>query len=203
MGKRTFGVAAIGLAAMLFAGCGVAFKGAPGGEQTSKKKVKVSFTLCKEDEGACDTWNSSDENRLLVGFRVPKKTKPPQEFASSSGLPIQLTRSASYKTELNQKAPKGKKYKWFGYLSDVLDLGAEDEAGFAVKMKLPRNFKPKRFKVRPVAGFTDGDVTEIACGDDIFEPEGPGGANSVCIYAPLESELNDNLKIKIKKQKRN
>jgi hypothetical protein len=201
MGKRTFGVAAIGMALVLFAGCGVAFKGAPTGEQTSKKKVRVSFTLCKEDGGVCDTWGSSDDDRLLIGFRVPKKTKPPQEFASNSGLPIQVARSSSYKSELNAKAPKGKKFRWFGYISDRLVLDAEDEASFAVKMKLPRDFKPKRFKVRPVAGFTDGDNTVINCGDDIFNPEGGMGANSFCIYAPLESEINDNLKIKVSKKK--
>ena len=198
MGKRRLGLVAVGLAAVLFAGCGVAFKGAPTGEQTSKKKVTVSFTLCKEEGGVCDTWDDNDQDRLLVGFRVPKKTKPPQEFASTSGLPIELARSASYKSELNQKAPKGKKFKWFGYISGVLDLEAEDEASFAVKMKLPRNFKPKRFKVRPVAGWTGGNTTEIDCGDDVFGETG-GGQNAFCIYDPSESEIDDNLKIKIKR----
>jgi hypothetical protein len=200
MGKRRLGLATVGAAAVLLAGCGVAFDGPLDGKQVSKKKVRVEFTLCKEDEGACDTWNSSSDFRLLVGLRVPKGTKPPQEFASQSGLPVQLARNASYKSELNEKAPKGKKYKWFGYLSDVLNLESEDAAGFKVKMKLARDFKSKRFKVRPVAGFTDSDVTEVDCGDDIFDPaEGGGEPNSLCIYTPREDEIDENLKIKIKK----
>jgi hypothetical protein len=201
--RRVGGVAAVALAAVIVAGCGVGFKDELAGKQVSKKKVRVSFTLCKEDEGVCATWNSSGSDaRVLIGFRVPKGTKPPQEFASTSGLPVHLTRNASYKGELNAKAPKGKKYKWFGYLSDVLDLESEDEAAFEIRMKLPRDFDRKRFKVRPVAGFTPAENTEIDCGNDPFDPaEGGGEPNSFCIYAPREDQIGDNLKIKVKKQK--
>jgi hypothetical protein len=196
-GRMLIGVA---LAGMLLAGCGVAFEGELAGKQAGKKKVRVEFTLCKEDEGLCDTWNTSDEERLLIGFRVPRGTKPPQEFSSTSGLPVQLTRDADYKSELNQKAPKGKKYKWFGYLSGVLDLNSDDDASFAVRMKLPREFNRKRFKVRPVAGFTAPETAEVDCGADVFDPEGDPEATAWCIYAPSEADIDENLKIKIKKQ---
>jgi hypothetical protein len=200
MGSHGLRLAAVPLAALLLAGCGVAFNGEPAGKQVSKQKVAVEFTLCKEDEGVCDTWSSGGgDERLLIGFRVPKGTKPPQGLSSKSGLSVQLTRSADYKQELNQKAPKGKKYKWFGYISDVLDLTAEDEAGFKVRMKLPKDFRHRRFKVRPVAGFTASDTTEVDCGDDVFNPEAGGTPTAWCIYAPPPENIGDNLKIKLSK----
>jgi hypothetical protein len=214
------GVLALSLAALaaVLSGC-VVFDGPITAKQAGKKpKVKVKFTLCRSDPetdcsdfGNYDDCCDSQDVRILLGFRVPKGTKAPREFATKSidvaqaGVSETFARSPSYKRELNQVAPRGPKFKYFGYESGVIFSDDYEAADFKVAFELAKDFKKKRFKVRPVVGFIDVTDeqpadTEIDCGDNPFERPDTGGRR-ICIDSPSPSEF-DNIKAKIKPKRR-
>jgi hypothetical protein len=226
-GRATLaGLACFALAGV-FSGC-VVFQQPPTLKQRGKKpEVVVKFRACMSslsmDTTCEDTGNSGDpafegEYRLLIGVRVPKGTKAPKSFeagafqTSTSGAtgPV-LTRNASYKRELNQKAPRNvKKFKYLGYSSQPInvfdDTGDNASALFRVKMTVPKKLVGKRFKVLPVLGsyqVSDAQPQSdpIDCGDDPFADNGPaghaGGEWRICIDAPAQDEFKP-LKIKVK-----
>ena len=223
------GLASLALAAV-FSGC-VVFTAPPTVKQVKKQpKVKVMFEVCLsdpdegsgcQDGGNSGVYNGPNEMRLLVAFRVPKGTKAPQSFEPKSvetdNPPtdtLVLSRDASYKRELNQKAPRNaKKFKYLGYSSNGIDVPSETGglnavARFAVKMTVPQDRVGKRFKVRPVVGTyevsEDQPVDEpIDCGPDPFEDQGFGSSGEflICIDSPSPDEF-DNAKAKVKRKKR-
>jgi hypothetical protein len=179
------GVLGLALLAMtaVFSGC-VVFDGPITAKQVGKKpKVKVEFTVCRSSEG-CPRLGNSDSTvqtgtvKLLLGFRVPKGTRAPQTIKPLSTAAVAgpvpptaavLRRNQDYKRELGQKAPKGKRFKYFGYESDPFQAEDSGAADFEVKFKLPKRFERPRFKVRPVVGGISGDGPFETCGPDPFE----------------------------------
>ena len=170
--------------AAILSGC-LVFKAPPTAKQIKDKpKVAVKFTICESDgEGKTDCPRLGNDGgfdpadgssgRVLFGLRVPKGTKVAKQFPQRSGdllATSEFVRDASYKRSLNQTAPKGDKYRYFGYISDETNewKGDDDETGlegeFKVKMKVPKDLVGKKFKVRPVVGGTVLDPGEIDCG---------------------------------------
>jgi hypothetical protein len=216
----------LGLAALAFATLAVAFAGCvhfqpdPTAKQIGKKpKVKVKFGVCAEGGEGCDVASNSGEEsdgfgRLLVGFRVPKGTKAPDTFAPKTvagaagftpGASAQLRRDDVYESELNDLAPKGKKYKWVGYQSDPVEGdGPFLEGTFKVKLGLPKHFDKKKFKVRPViGGFADDSDPDAAltdCGSSLYELQDNGSpfVRWICIDDPSPDEVGTSIKVKIK-----
>jgi hypothetical protein len=204
LGKFHVVLGAAALTALL-TGC-IAFKGAPTGEQIKKKpKVALSFTVCKSNGGDCPNGNSdstgADTITVLIGLRVPKGTKAPQQFnaksvTESGSTANAMIRDSSFKSELNQKAPKGAKFRWFGYISeDPADTNPGDaEADFRVKLGVPKKLVGKKFKAAATVGWTSVDPGEdVECGPDPFGI----GTNSVCIDYPSQTDLK-NVKVKVK-----
>jgi hypothetical protein len=221
------GLASLALAA-IFSGCVVFTQPLSVKQRGHKAQVVVKFRAClSEVDSTCDSGNSGNfpadgDFRLLVGFRVPKGTKAPQSFeaskfqtnASPGGTAPVLSRNASYKTELNQKAPRNaNKFKYLGYSSEPInhpdDTGTSGSALFRVKMTVPKGLVGKRFKVLPVLGsyqVSDAQPASdpIDCGDDPFESNGLGGLGDgewrVCIDAPPQDDFKP-LKVKVKPKK--
>jgi hypothetical protein len=225
-GRATIaGLASLALAGV-FSGC-VVFQQPPTLKQRGKKpEVVVKFRACMSSssmDSTCeDTGNSGNNGeagdfRLLVGLRVPKGTKAPKSFeagtfqTSTSGAtgPV-LSRNASYKQELNSKAPRNaKKFKYLGYSSQPIalfgDTGDNASALFRVKMTVPKKLVGKKFKVLPVLGSYQVSDTQpasapIDCGDDPFaDDDGAYFSNEwgICIDAPAQDEFKP-LKVKVK-----
>jgi hypothetical protein len=132
--------ALLGAAALVVAGCEPSFDGEPTGEQVGKRKVAVSFKLCEANNaGECSAEGADTSVEILVGFRVPRGTRVPDSFSSSSGVPVELSRNDEYKYHLNQLAPRdSKRFKWFGYRSEMFEAESPDvdRASFRVRMTL-------------------------------------------------------------------
>jgi hypothetical protein len=226
--RATFLGLALFAVAGVFSGC-VVFQQPPTVKQLGKKpKVSVKFRACMSnsemgstcpDRGNSDDTLSSGDWRVLVGFRVPKGTKAPQSFEAGTfqtngggtTAPV-LSRDASYKRELNQRAPRNaNKFKYLGYSSEPInvtdDTGTSASALFRVKMTVPEDLVGKKFKVLPVLGVYEvSDVQPasgpIDCGDDLYEePDSDtsylNGTYGVCIDAPSKDVFKP-LKVKIK-----
>jgi hypothetical protein len=228
LGKLAVAGLAFAALATVFAGC-VHFQSGPTVKQVGKKpKVKVKFEVCAEGsapENPCQPASNSDEaslgaGRLLVGFRVPKGTKTPDTFRPKTvagaagftpGSSAKLHRNDLYTSELNQLAPKGPKYKWVGYQSDPIRNDDEEpvpflEGTFKVKLGLPQDYDKKKFKVRPVIGgvadLSNPDFELPDCGSSPYELQDDGDvAEWICIDDPSPSEVETNLKVKIKQKK--
>jgi hypothetical protein len=116
------------------------FDGEPTGEQVGKRKVAVSFKLCEANNaGECSAEGADTSVEILVGFRVPRGTRVPDSFSSSSGVPVELSRNDEYKYQLNQLAPRDlERFKWFGYRSEMFEAISPDvdRASFRVRMTL-------------------------------------------------------------------
>jgi hypothetical protein len=219
---------ALAAVAATFSGC-VVFAQPPTVKQLGKKpKVSVKFRACMSsiapgstcpDRGNSDDTAAAGDFRLLVGFRVPKGTKAPRSFEAGTfqtngggGSAPVLSRDASYKRELNQRAPRNaNKFKYLGYSSDPInvddDTGSNASALFRVKMTVPENLVGKKFKVLPVLGayqVSDAQPASdpIDCGEDLYEEFDSDtsyfdGTYGVCIDAPAKDVFRP-LKVKIK-----
>jgi hypothetical protein len=230
LGRATVAGLAFFALAGVFSGC-VVFQQPPTLKQRGQKpEVVVKFRACMsstspdstcEDSGNSGNYYADGDFRLLVGFRVPKGTKAPKSFeagtfqTSTSGAsgPV-LSRNASYKRELNQKAPRNaKKFKYLGYSSAPIAIpdqtGDNASALFRVKMTVPKDLVGKKFKVLPVLGSYQVSDTQpasapIDCGDDPFDANGLAGLVDgewrVCIDAPAQDDFKP-LKVKVKPKK--
>jgi hypothetical protein len=203
LGKFHVVLGAAALTALL-TGC-IAFKGSPTAEQIKKKpKVALSFTVCESNGADCPNGNtdttSGGDATVLIGLRVPKGAKAPRQFnaksVTSSGTTSNaMVRDGSFKSELNQKAPKGAKFKWFGYVSEQeADSTTDKEATFRVKLGVPQKLVGKKFKAAATVGWGVLDPGEsVDCGPDPFE----NGENAWCIDFPSQTDLK-NVKVKVK-----
>jgi len=198
----------------LMSGC-VVFKGAPTAKQIGKKpRVQVAFTICASggaksncpDLGNAGQGFGPDSWRVLIGLRVPKGTKAPQKFravkVNGDGGTVRLARSPQYASELNSKAPKRKRFRYFGYISNPVDPdGTTNAARFKVKMRVPNSVVGKRFKVRPVVGAVQATAPAVDCGNDPFTTRGVFGSEgdgTICIDSPAPDAFR-NIKVKIKR----
>jgi hypothetical protein len=216
---------AAGALAVAFSGC-VVFQGPIKAKQVGHSdKIKVRFKLCNSDDqpgSTCPDFGNSEDSgmingeatdeRVLLGFRVPKGTKLPKTI-SPRGDEVQgeFTRFPLYKELLNQEAPKGRRYKWLGYESSrVVDNtmgtgpGADpwryDDARFKLKLKLPRGFDAKRFKFRPVVGwFLPGDPPDpaLVCGPALYDYVDDADGTRVCIDSPSPETVGKSIKVPI------
>jgi hypothetical protein len=207
LGKVSLSALALVALGALVSGC-LVIKGQPEAKQISKKEVRVKLRICatnSDDPADCPEGNkgSSVETagtiEVLAGLRVPKGTKVPKSVKANQ-VDLTLDKDADYKRELNQVAPKGNKYKWFGYSGvGTFDQNSPD-ARVKFILELPRKFDKKQFKYRPVVGFRQTEAP-TDCGADPFEFQGSlvDGDGRICINSPSESETQKNLKVKIKK----
>ena len=226
--KAGAATAAVAVLAMIMSGCVVFFGTSKVKQVGDKPKVKISFGVCVSGDptSACPDGGNSGGNsvspsdrRLLIGFRVPKGTKPPQtieptsvDFGTGGGTDeTVLSRDGSYAGELNAKAPHGSKYKYVGYSSEPFtftdDVGTGASAQFRVRMAVKDKLVGKRFKVRPVVGNVQVSSAQpadgpIDCGDDPFVGRTDfsnieDGDYVICIDSPSPDAFT-NLKVKIK-----
>jgi hypothetical protein len=207
LGKvSVFALAVVALGALV-SGC-LVIKGKPEAKQISKDEVRVKIKICAsnaDDPADCPAGNKGDsvegsgELTVLAGLRVPKGTKVPKKV-SANQVDLTLEKDADFKRELNQVAPKGNKYKWFGYSGDGSFTEDSPDARVKFILELPRKFDKKQFKYRPTVGFRQIDAPSD-CGADPFEFQGSviDGDGRICINSPSKSETQKNLKVKIKK----
>jgi hypothetical protein len=218
--RRLAALTATVLAALVMGGC-VVIKGPV---QTSQQNVlgpvRVTFTICASSSNTsthpgCDDQGNSDgaastptRGQVLVGFRVPDGVSGPDSFATTSGVPLTFTRSASYQEQLRELVPPPAGQHWLGYISNGHnhDEGPDgtpaEEATISVDFALPEeaaNYPyPGPFRVRPVVGArSSGDETQDArpvnCGDAVFGGGGGPFGSTDCIDSPSQSETATNI----------
>jgi hypothetical protein len=208
LGKVSLSALAFVALAALFSGC-LVIKGTPEAKQISKDEVRVKVKICAsniEDPADCPAGNKGDSTEgsgtleVLAGLRVPKGTKVPKQVKANQ-VDLTLDKDADFKRELNQVAPKGNKYKWFGYSGEGTFTADSPDARVKFIVELPRKFKNKNFKYRPTVGFRQ-TTAPTDCGADPFEFQGNvfDGDGRICINSPSENETQKNLKVKIKKK---
>lgn len=161
--------------------------------------MRVTFVACLSGSGVStcpDTGNSSitqpnPDGQVLVAFRVPAGAKGPSTFATTAGVALTFTESASYAAELQRLLPAPGDQRWIGYVSQTATVPNASEATIAVDIELPPdNPFVGPFKARPVVGarsVTAGALAErpVACGADpyaVFPPAGP--ERTVCVDSP-------------------
>jgi hypothetical protein len=180
----------LAMAALALSGC-VLFKGPIKGKQVSEHRVQVAFTICaeSEDSGECfvpkpRAARGDTQPRLLMAFRVPKRTKTPDTITPLRGDGL-LEREDAYTQELNDRAPRRPGYRWFGYISSApVSKKGPLQARFRVRFRLPRH-PGKVFKYRPVlGGYSDTPGEPVDCADDLWDHDNGATGNSVCIDAP-------------------
>jgi hypothetical protein len=202
--KASIVALAVGFAVLL-TGCRLVFKTPPTGEQIDRKpKVAVELTICVEPEADCPEGEgseptSSDEGRVLIAFRVPKGSELPDEFSSTSGEAVNEVAHNAYSRQLNKKAPRRANYRWFGFRSDEVipyTPGAQQEATFRVRIRIPDELRVTPFKVLPVVGHEFG-TGRVRCGSSVFSSEGGPETNSLCISDPPEDRMK-NIKVEIR-----
>ena len=207
LGKVSVSVLALVALGALVSGC-LVIKGQPEAKQIKKDEVRVKIKICAsnpDDPADCPAGNKgavgeeSGTLRVLAGLRVPKGTKVPKKV-NANQVDLALSKDADYKRDLNQVAPKGNKYKWFGY-SGIGDFTVDSpDARVKFILELPRKFDKKNFKYRPVVGWAQVDAPRD-CGANPYEFQGSviDGDGRICINSPSENETQKNLKVKIKK----
>jgi hypothetical protein len=208
LGKVSLSALALVALGAIVSGC-LVIKGQPEAKQISKDEVRIKIKICgsnAEDPGNCPPGNKGDgpegtgDIEVLAGLRVPKGTKVPKQVKANQ-VDLTLDKDAEFKRELNQVAPKGNKYKWFGYSgAGTFDPDTPD-ARVKFIVELPRKFDKKNFKYRPTVGWRQIDAP-TDCGADPFEFQGNvlDGDGRICINSPSENETQKNLKVKIKKK---
>jgi hypothetical protein len=165
----------VAIAALAFSGC-VVFKGPIKGKQVSEHRVQVKFAICAEaeDSGECyvpaparGSVGDPDQDRVLLGFRIPDGSKAPRTFTSRAGASFE--RSPSYTTELNARAPGPERQKWVGYVSPPASEAGPLQARFKIRFRLPR--RPGRaFRYRPVAGGYKAEPNaDVVCAPDLYD----------------------------------
>ena len=222
LGRSASTVLAFAALAAVLSGC-VVFKGPVEAKQAGKKKVKVTFSLCNSDgeaDSTCpDLGNSesdqggavsSPEEEVLLGFRVPKRTKAPETIApQEKGVVGEFSLNADYAERLNAEAPKRRRFKWIGYSAPPYgDDGGNDtvryeEASFKVKLKAPKRLIGKKFRFRPVVGWhdrADSPDGSITCGPALYDRVSDADGDRVCIDSPDPETVAKSIKVKLKKK---
>jgi hypothetical protein len=210
LGKVSMAMLAFGGLAVLFSGC-LSFKGQPEAKQIKDDQVRIKVRICGQnasDPGDCPVGNkgpSVDEETgeitVLAGLRVPKgSVKVPRKIEAGQ-TDLVLTKDADFKRELNQVAPKGNKYKWFGYSGTDTFTADSPDARVKFLLKLNKKFDKKSLKYRPTVGWRQVDAPSD-CGADPFEFQGSvvDGDGRICINDPTRDETEKHLKVKIKKK---
>jgi hypothetical protein len=217
--KRLAALAAFAVLALALAGC-VVIKGPV---QTSQQNVlgpvRVAFTICASSSNTsthpgCDDQGNSNgaastpsRGQVLVAFRVPDGATGPNGFATTSGVALTFTRSATYEHQLQDFLPAPSGQHWLGYISNghTHDEGADgtpaEEATISVDFALPKeadNYPfPGPFRVRPVVGARSSsdetaDARPVSCGNSVFGENSPF-VSTDCIDSPSESDTATNL----------
>jgi hypothetical protein len=209
LGKFSLAALAFVALAALFSGC-LAFKGQPEAKQISKDEVRVKVRICgssTSDPGDCPEGNkgpATDESTgpltVLAGLRVPKGGVKVPRTLEAGQTDLVLTKDADFKRELNQVAPKGNKYKWFGYSGTDTFTADSPDARVKFILKLRKKFDKKFLKYRPTVGWRQEDAP-TDCGADPFEFQGNvfDGDGRICINYPSENDTEKHLKVKLKK----
>jgi hypothetical protein len=206
LGKVSVIVLASGALVALLSGC-LVIKGSPEAKQISDNEVRVKIRICASaGEGTdCPDGNKGpfipEETgtiEVLAGLRVPKGTKVPKTVKANQ-VDLTLDRDADFKRELNQVAPKGNHYKWFGYSGEGTFDADSPDARVKFILELSKKFDSKKFKYRPTVGWRQiGAPTD--CGADPYEFQGvlADGDGRICINSPSENETQKSEKVKIK-----
>jgi hypothetical protein len=207
---------------LVFGGC-VVFQGPVTVKQVGNQpKVAVKFKVCNSDGDAAepdcpkqgnsgsdgDPGGSSLGEAVLLGFRVPRGTGLPKRIRSlTPGVSGSFKRLPQYTAQLNDIAPHGPRYRWFGYSASPFDdvqqgndSPRHDLARFKVLMDVPARIVGKRFKVRPVVGWYDDAELEdgLDCGPDPFAYYSDGNNGStICIDSPTPAQTRKSVKTKI------
>ncbi len=184
--------------------------------------VAVKFKVCNSDtkgsEPRCpNLGNSGDEGlqgvttpgeAVLLAFRVPRGTELPERIrALTAGMEGAFEPLPQYSQQLNDIAPRGRRFRWFGYsASPITDVNVGNDgqrceaARFKVVMKVPDGIVGKRFKVRPVVGwYDDADIPDgLDCGPNPFAyyPDS-AGESTICIDSPTRAQTRKSIKTKI------
>jgi hypothetical protein len=207
LGKVSLAALAFVALAALFSGC-LVIKGTPEAKQISDNEIRVKIRICasnSDDPADCPEGNkasgvpeSTGTIEVLAGLRVPKGTKVPRTVKANQ-VDMTLDRDAGFKRELNQVAPKGNKYKWFGYSGEGTFDPDTPDARVKFILELSKKFHGKKFKYRPTVGWRQVDAP-TDCGADPYEFQGSvfDGDGRICINSPSENDTQKSLKVKIK-----
>jgi hypothetical protein len=208
LGKVSLSALALVVLGGLASGC-LVIKGQPEAKQISKKEVRVKIRICGSSESNpadCPLGNKGygaeelASGTVLAGLRVPKGGVKVPKTVKAGQADLTLTKDADFKRELNQVAPKGNKYKWFGYSGEGTFDENTPDARVKFILKLSKRFDKKSLKYRPTVGFKQ-TTAPTDCGPNPFEQQGAGidGDLRICINSPSENETQKHLKVKLKK----
>ena len=220
-GRAGAAVVATSVLGLALGGC-VVFKGPVTAKQVGDEpKVAVEFKLCNSDDGAgstCPALGNSGDNgesggwaneRILLGFRVPRGTRLPKGFrAKTPAVEGRFARNPDYRRELLSKAPRRRGFTWIGFSGSPRggDGGADEfryeAARFRIVMRLPAGFDDRRFKLRPVVGYWAGPDSagpELDCGPDPFVPvlDTNDDLQVICIDAPTRQRTRKSISVEI------
>jgi hypothetical protein len=209
LGKVSLSALALVALGAIVSGC-LVIKGQPEAKQISKDEVRIKIRICgsnPEDPAECPVGNKGfggaelASGTVLAGLRVPKGSVKVPKTLKAGQVDLTLTKDPVFKRELNQVAPKGNKYKWFGYSGEGTFGPDTPDARVKFILELSKKFDKKKLKYRPTVGFKQTNAP-ADCGANPFEGQGDTneGTYRICINSPSESETQKNLKVKIKKK---
>lgn len=201
--RRGIAIVSVLVGILLVTGCTPRFDKIVG-KTKGDDKVKVKFTICVRDFGNKDPEVCADDPEAerrrgsdlnhLIAIRAPKKTDVPDSFrtvATSEGqASVSYTKSGQYRSELKNNEPTPEGTKWYAFISEPL-TDAPVRARYKLIMGLPDD-PGKKFKYRPVTGFTANEPGEktVDCPDP-FEESG-------CVSDPTDrAEIRKSLKINL------
>lgn len=165
--------------------------------------VKLTTSVCFSGQDGCPAKGNSDTQgpggfQVLLGYRLPAASSPPQTISSSGGQPLSFTRDTSYSAELQRLAPAGIDQKWVGYRSG--QIPSLSSPGFTVSpsfgLRQDSQGAPFAgpFAYRVVAGARatpESNVNApVDCGSDL---RGSNTSKTTCVDSPSIAEIGSNL----------
>jgi hypothetical protein len=175
-------------------------------------KVVLTTTLCESGDAPCPPSQSNSgrpvgnqDAQLLVAYRVPAAAVPPDqvvaEYLSPQTGSTHLSRSASYSSQLQQKAPAVSGEKWVGYISPIVATGDQHaDSDFKVTAGFGLGRGPRGepftgpFSYRVVAGArwdTSTGSEPVTCNSEVTQLQDDGGTTGLqtyCVDTPFGAE---------------
>ena len=172
--------------------------------------VEIRTVVCASRPTAvqpCPIGNSgrmagSGDYQLLVGYRIPRNSQPPESLGSDpeAGADLALMQSPSYGAELERLAPAGPSQRWVGYISPPFgyqSVGGDYRAALIARFALLRSADgapaPSPFRFRTVVGWRTAspDVNRpVNCGEALEEQH-----DGQCMDWPSPEQLGEHVAV--------
>lgn len=198
--RRRVAAALAAVAAILLL-CGCARLVSVSVSQDPLDRVLVTVKVCAVDNAGCPRGAlpldaSTGVGQVLLGFRVPTASQPPDAFDSSdpAGV-VRFAVSPSLTAELERLAPAGAGRRWVGYLSDPISYTAGSgpqaftaTAPFTLLQGPDGSPFPRPFRYQVVVGsrLSQGTLAPgrpVVCGPAALDAVSPD-SSTICANSP-------------------